>query len=525
MIICIYKYFYIQNLISLENLIVKMIVKDLIPRDYQKNILETCKLKNTLVVIPTGIGKTAIAILLAENRIKKYPDSKIIVCSPTKPLCSQHVKSFLEHTSLKEDEIKLYTGATKGSSRTDLFDKSKIIIATPQTIKSDIENERISLKNVSLLCIDEAHRSRMKYANTFLAENYIKKSDFPRILALTASPGSSKEKIDEICKNLYIEDIEIRTELDEDVSPYMQEKGIEWIKVDLPKDFLNIKYLIKEYKQERMAELKSKFSINKNNFNKRDLLTLQFSLRKAINRGNKGAFWGISLVAQLLKICYAQELIETQGIKQLNDYWTKLKFEETKAAKKILESPKIQKAMQLSFKFKEDKHPKMHKLLELVNQQLKEKPESRIIVFANYRNTVSEIYDLLKKENLKPTMLIGQKEGLSQKEQVKTIKDFSEGVYNVLIGTSISEEGLDIATANLAVFYEPVASEIRTIQRSGRVGRTFPGRVVYLITKDTKDESSYWSSKSKEKKMKFALQNIKTDLALKNKNQLKLNQF
>lgn len=494
-----------------------MQVINLTPREYQKAILETAKRNNTLVVLPTGIGKTAIAILLAENRINLYPNSKILISSPTKPLCSQHVKSFGEFTDMDKNKIILYTGAINPSKRIDLWDNGRIIVATPQTIKSDIENKRISLDNVSLLVIDEAHRSRMKYASTFLSEAYNKTARSKRILALTASPGNTKEKIEEICNNLNINAIEIRSLEDEDVKPYVQEKKIEWINVDLPKEFNNIKNLINQLKDEKINELK-RIIPHKKFFNRKDLLNLQFSFRKSISKGNKIAFWGVSLTAQLLKLSYALELIETQGVKQLIEYWNKLNKEQTKAAKMIVSDPRIRKAMQLSLDFSEQKHPKMDKLKEIVTNELNENKDSRIIIFANFRNTVDEIYNELKKDNIiRPVILVGQKEGLKQTEQVKRIKEFGEGIYNVLIGTSISEEGLHIGSANLAIFYEPVASEIRTIQRAGRVGRLIKGKIIFLITKKTRDEAYYWSSRSKEKIMKRMLYDLKSKLPMQRK--------
>lgn len=492
-----------------------------IPREYQTSILETAKKYNTLVVLPTGIGKTAIALLLAENRLNIYPNSKIIICCPTKPLCAQHVTSFLEHTDLKENEVKLYTGATKSDLRKDLWEDAKIIIATPQTIKQDIINNRISLEDISLLCIDEAHRSKMKYANTFLIQEYNKKCRFPRILALTASPGDTLEKINELKENLLIEAVEIRSHDDLDVKPYVQEKNLEYVNVNLPKEYEEIKNLIKIFVNERMNKLRD-YGITKRTFTKRDVLAIQFQLRKSIAKGNKKAFYAISLTAQLIKAMHALELIETQGIKQLTDYIKKLKTEDTKAARTIIDDVNFTKVIGLIEKFKENQHPKMFKLYELINEQITNEPESKIIVFANFRNTIDEIYNLLiKNEKIKPIKLIGQKEGLSQKEQVNVIKEFGSGQYNVMIGTSVSEEGLDIPSANLAIFYESVPSEIRTIQRSGRVGRLSKGKIIFLITKNTRDEAYYWSSKAKEKNMKKILYKMKEDKP----EQLKLREF
>ena len=108
---------------------------------------------------------------------------------------------------------------------------------------------------------------------------------------------------------------------------------------------------------------------------------------------------------------------------------------------------------------------------------------------------------------------MGQKEGLTQKEQIKRIEDFSSGVYNILVGTSISEEGLHISNADHAIFYEPTPSEIRDIQRRGRVGRLTNGKVTVLITKNTRDQAYYWVAKRKEQKMKKTLYKMQEDQA------------
>ncbi|MBS3155135.1 hypothetical protein J4404_01410, partial [Candidatus Woesearchaeota archaeon] len=385
-------------------------------------------------------------------------------------------------------------------------------IISHNTIKQDIINQRISIEDVSLLCLDEAHRSRMKYASTFVTKFYNENGKNKRILALTASPGSTKEKIDEIRENLFLDRVEIRTETDSDVKPYVQEKEIEWVHVKLPEEFNRIKELIKQVKEEKIDELK-RIIPNKRFFNKKELLGLQFSFRKSIMKGNKMAFWGVSLTAQLLKLSYALELIETQGINQLIQYWDKLEEDTSKAAKTIVNDSRIRQSMQLCLDFKENKHPKMHKLKEIILDELQKNNNSKIIVFANYRNTIDEIYNELKGyELVKPIIIIGQKEGLSQKEQIERIKSYEEGIYNVMIGTKIIEEGLDIkGGANLAVFYESVPSEIRLVQRRGRVGRLVKGKIVFLITQKTRDEAYYWASRSKERTMKRTLYDMKEE--------------
>jgi len=489
-----------------------MEIKNFTPRPYQENILNTSRQKNTLVVLPTGTGKTKIAILLAIDRLNKFPNSKVLICTPTKPLSAQIYREFIDFSTIEEKSILLFTGAIPPKKREKIWNSATVIVATPQTIQSDLEKNRIFLENFSLLCIDEAHRSRLKYANTFVAKIYNQQAKFPKILALTASPGGTKEKIDEICKNLLIESIEIRSVYDEDVKSYIQKKDVEWIEVELPEEFKKVRLEIKKSYDIKLKELK-KFGLTKplNLINKKDLLQMQIQLQKSLRNKNPAAFYGISVIAQLLKLNYMLELIETQGITQLKKYWSKLSKEESKAAKNIVQDKNVFQAVE-SLNIT-TKHPKMIKLLSIAKEQLKSNPKSKIIIFANYRDTVREISSNLNSLNgIRAIELMGQKEGITQKQQLSTIKDFGNEKYNCLVGTSITEEGLDIkGGADLAIFYEPIPSEIRLIQRLGRVGRISKGKIIILITKNTRDVAYYWSSKRKEKNMKKILYKMKQE--------------
>jgi Fanconi anemia group M protein len=132
---------------------------------------------------------------------------------------------------------------------------------------------------------------------------------------------------------------------------------------------------------------------------------------------------------------------------------------------------------------------------------------------------VEKIKDVLEKEGIKSEILIGQAtkegKGMTQEKQIETLKRFKENEFNVLIGTSISEEGLDVPAVDYAIFYESVPSEIRTIQRKGRVGRQTAGKIIFLLTKDTRDEAYYWAAFQKEKKMKGIIYDMKKKSKIK----------
>ena len=481
-------------------------------RLYQESVLGQAISKNLLAVLPTAMGKTNIAIMLAAFRLEKYPDSKIMMLAPTKPLVLQHFNTFQRFMNIKEDEMAAVTGMIKPDERSLIYKEKKMIFATPQTIEKDLENHRISLKDFSLLVIDEAHHSIGRYAYGAVAKNYLEESKETRLLALTASPGGTGEKIRQICENLGIEAVEIKTEEDMDVIPYIKKKEVDWVYVDLPDSFIAIKSLIDRVYTKMIDGLKKMDYISKSYASKKDLLALQSSLINSIRQGNKKAFTGMSYTVRAIKLEHAKGLLETQGVNVLEKYWSKLRAEDKNTAKRLVANRHIISAMLLTRELVEQgsSHPKMAKLCSIVEQQLSSKPDSRIIIFANYRASVQQIANSLERLNhAKPVVLVGQKEGLSQKEQMEVIERYNNGEYNTLITTSIGEEGLDIPSMDIALFYESVPSEIRSIQRRGRVGRQKVGKVVILIARGTRDEAYKWSAYHKERRMKATLLHMK----------------
>ncbi len=484
-------------------------------RLYQQQILGRAVSEDILVVLPTGLGKTPIAVMLAVHRLDKLPACKILVLAPTKPLTNQHCNSFMKFLNVDEDRFQVVTGEMRPGERHGIYEEKDLIFATPQTIRNDIIRGTIDLSDFSLLVVDEAHHAIGGYAYPYIAKKYAEQSKNPRILALSASPGTTQEKINEICENLGVKAVDIRTEKDSDVRPYAMQKDIMQVRVTLPPSFVSIKLLIEEVYTKKLGYLR-KFGFTKpaRIVSKRDLLGLQGDFMSRLHSGNKSSFAAVSIVTQCIKLEHAIGLLETQGIRPLIGYWKKIEKDKTKAGKILRNDSKIQTAIKITYDMaaKGSRHPKIAKLCSIVEGELNKNRAARIIIFANYRTSVDEIVDVLKSvEGTRPVRFVGQKEGVTQKQQIETIKKFREGEHNVLVATSVGEEGLDIPSANLAIFYEPVPSPLRSIQRRGRVGRADIGKVVLLITENTRDEGYYWTSYHKEKRMKSILKGMKGD--------------
>ena len=463
---------------------------------------------NTLIVAPTALGKTPIAVMVAAHIMTAEPRKKVLIVAPTKPLVAQHLKTFEDFMNVLE--LGMMTGETAAAKRGQIWSDSRIVFATPQTIEAAMFAGDVDLADVALLVFDEAHRAVGDYSYVFIADQFHKKST-GKVLALTASPGSSREKIQEVCGNLFIQNVEVRTEEDDDVKPYIHDRDFEWKYVDLPPEHAQIKALLEEEMKESLAHLKE-LGFAKNTsfrwYNRRNLLAMtQYLLR--IKGKDPKAWKALSETAALMKLHHAHELIETQGPEQLFEYLEKLFKGETKAAKRLKESARMQKSFVLAQKCIEEgvQHPKLALLLKILDNT------KQAIVFTHYRASSKRVARWLTSHGITARRFVGQGErdgeaGLKQHEQIEMINEFRAGVFQVLVATSVGEEGLDIPSVDAVVFYEPVASEIRKIQRAGRTGRHEAGHVIIMVTKGTVDEAYHWASKRKEKNMTEALENM-----------------
>lgn len=497
-------------------------------RIYQQVLAaDVLKNGNTMIVAPTALGKTIIAILVAADRLQKVKGSKILILAPSKPLTIQHEENFKHFLNVPCTSI---TGAVKTDEREKRWRESQVICATPQTVESDLLNERYSLDDVSLVVFDECHHAVGSYSYVYLASRYVKECQNHLILGLTASPGHDKNKIKEVCENLFIQDITIKTEEDPDVKPYFNPINIDWIKVEMGPRLEKIRDLVNKALKVRLKGLKDLGIINTVSVNKRDILKARSKVQRKIGQSvnpPKECFQAISILSAVINLQHALGLLESQGVAPFNDYVGRLRKKTTRAAKNILLDPNFSKAVYLAKEAEEYglEHPKMKKLIELLKLELgmdgqtrlkslrddgEDKDSPKIIVFTQFRDTLDMIHERCEKEGIKSVRFYGQgtsdgKKGLTQKEQKNIIKSFKTGNYDVLISTSVAEEGIDIPAVDLVILYEPVPSEIRMIQRRGRTGRKSSGRMKVLITKKTIDEGYYWTSVRRESRMKSQL--------------------
>ncbi|MEA1907746.1 MAG: DEAD/DEAH box helicase [Euryarchaeota archaeon] len=487
-----------------------LIRKDTIEqRLYQLALASSALKESCLCVLPTGLGKTIVALMVIAARFTDH-GGKALILSPTKPLVEQH-SDFFGH-ALPGCAVATFTGSIHPEKRAEIWKNAQVIVSTPQVIENDLRAKRIDLSGVVHITFDEAHRASGRYAYVYIAERYFKDAESPLVLGITASPGSNPETIAEVCENLHIERVEVKSEADPDVVPYLYAKEIEWVRVEVPARIRELKRQMERVLSDRFSKLAELDFIVVASASKRELLDLQRELHtQVVEKSNVNAFSGISILAEIFKVKHAIELAETQGAGALGKYFDRLNTEArsgsgSKAAKRLAMDRDMRAAMKMLVLCTED-HPKLDAVRRIVADQLRGNPDSRAIVFTNFRDSADMVVSALKgTEGVSAVRFVGQAnklndKGLTQKQQVEIIAQFRSGEYNTLVATSVAEEGLDIPSTDLVLFYEPVPSEIRTIQRKGRTGRKRAGRIVVLIAKGSRDEASYWISARKESKM------------------------
>ena len=442
---------------------------------------------------------------------------------------------------MPEDGIALLTGKNLPQTRTAIWNRreTRLVFATPEVVKNDIAESRLSLDEFSLLVFDEAHRAVKDYAYTSIARYYVQQSLHPVILAMTASPGSEKERMEEVCDNLSIEKIEYRNEEDIDVKPYINPIDTTWKWFTIPQEYKYISSSLRAMLEDKLQFLIKKGLLRKKHpkwIFKSDLLKLgeeiQYKINITIDELRGPLYAALMQQSSALTLMYCAELIESQGSQSLKSFLERIERDGGKANRSLLNDNRIKEVQALLNSLKID-HPKTRYLVELLKQHYSFYNENnnnnnnntftkifdstnkrpKALVFTHYRDTARKIAEILTQNGINASRFVGQAKreldiGMRQDEQSAILESFKNEEFDVLVATSIAEEGLDIPQVDLVVFYEPIPSEIRYIQRRGRTGRKSSGRVIILAAKDTIDERYLYASKRRMEKMKQILSGI-----------------
>ena len=536
-----------------------LVENSLLFREYQNIIAVKALYKNSLIVVPTSLGKTIITLLICIDILYNWKKSKILILAPTRPLVRQHLNLFKRFTKIENICFGL-TGKISPDIRKTIWKSRsiRVFFATPELVKNDLDNNLLEKDEFYLIVFDEAHRAVKNYSYTQISKKFYDNKDSKKIpmqLALSASPGSSKEKIQEICSNLYIEQTIIKSEDDKDVLPYVYNIDIEHKRFDIDTKHKEISSIIQSLIDDKIKWLIDNNLIKKKkveNVYRKDLLSLGNYLKTEITQTNNSKnfflFAALKYQSMSMILLYCRDLIESQGSFSLKKFFDKFQNDiPNRTYLELLFDPNIQKIIEI---LKNDKilfsHPKISNLISIVKNFLYiskenviiespippiyEKDEEnksnfnqkKILIFSQYRDTLEVITNILDEHGIPCRGFYGQsnkkdQKGLGQDKQISILEDFKKGIFPVLVATSVAEEGLDIPNVDLVIFYEPVPSEIRFIQRKGRTGRFSDGKVVVLVANDSIDSKYLEIAQKKILKMKHNLKDINLILHQQNK--------
>ncbi|XP_033207128.1 Fanconi anemia group M protein [Belonocnema kinseyi] len=492
-------------------------------REYQFNIVKTALYNNTLVCLPTGLGKTFIAAVVMYNFWRWYPRGKVVFLAPTKPLVAQQINACHEIMGIPSEETIELTGTTNQKQREIAWAHKRVIFATPQTFHKDLEKNIFPMNLVKCIVIDEAHKSLGKHSYCESIRLLSEENKFFRIVALSATPGDKISKVHEVISSLRISNLELRDDMSPDIAPYINDRKVDIILIRLSNDLAKFKerYITVMDPHVRVLVRLGVLRGETGNISKGKIFYLTKEFQSKPNKpGNYGQI--MKTLNILLTMYHAYELMVRHGLRAFLHFYEnhsdKFWMEHELSLHDLLEDikgflgpfPVIEPLPDGSVPDVPNDlifgHNKFYKLKELLERHFKsfrdKNQETKAIIFVEYRDIVNEVYVLLLQSRplIRPQMFVGQA-GQKQRQQIKALENFRSNQVNVLISTSVGEEGLDVGEVDLIICFDiSQSSPIRLVQRMGRTGRQRDGHIIALVT-DGKEHQALKATMSKKESL------------------------
>ncbi|CUS06776.1 unnamed protein product [Tuber aestivum] len=497
-------------------------------RDYQYSIVSRALFSNVLVALPTGLGKTLIAATVILNFFRWAPESQIAFLAPTKPLVAQQIDACFNIVGIPRSATAEMTGNVNVQRRRDNWEEKRVFFLTPQTMQNDIAKGICDAKRVVCLVIDEAHRATGNYAYVQVIKLLRRVNNSFRVLALTATPGSTIDKVQAVIDSCGIAGTEIRNLESLDIRPYVHKRFQHLQVFELTDEMVELRDLYCKCLEPLLKKLNDARAYRVLDVKAISMFGVQQAGREwmASNAGRDAspAFKGMMLnaFATLSSLALPLHFLTEHGVRVFFNKLSEVQAEifsspngGSKTKRDIINDENFRRVMRKCQELVSNKeysgHPKLDYLASVVlkhffdAEDAETKRETRIMVFTSYRSSAEEIVRVLSKHEpiVKPHIFVGQSdgkvvEGMKQKDQIEVIKKFQEGTYNVIVATSIGEEGLDIGEVDMIICYDQQGSSIRLknwllnkakLQRMGRTGRKRDGHVHILLTQGKEEDN------------------------------------
>ncbi|XP_014893336.1 ATP-dependent RNA helicase DHX58 [Poecilia latipinna] len=467
-------------------------------RSYQKEVVERAlKGENVIIWLPTGGGKTRAAVYVARRHLETTANAKVMVLVNKVHLVDQHyTKEFEPYLGSGYKLMKVSGDSQEKDFFGIVVQDNDVIICTAQILYNALINKEeakhVELSDITLLIIDECHHTHKESVYNKIMRCYVEKKlkgqrRIPQILGLTASPGTGGAKVLEeavnhvleICANL--DSVIVSTK---NYTPELEEK------VPRPQKTFDIVEKrtadpFGDHIKWMMQQIHGFMSLPPD-VRLRECGTQEYEADVVILEQR-----GVSQDNRLLAQCalhlrqYNDALLINDTLRMMDAYRSLEEFYDTKVITAIDGTDYFLVGLfqenQVELKnFAADpryENPKMAKLESTLLGQFGPDVQSRGILFSRTRRSTRCLLDwvqknrTLQKAGIKAAILTGAGNGITymtQNEQADTIRNFRNGILNLLISTSVAEEGLDIPECNLVVRYGLLTNEIAQQQASGR---------------------------------------------------------
>ncbi|XP_066045290.1 Fanconi anemia group M protein isoform X2 [Chamaea fasciata] len=532
-------------------------------RPYQERMAGAALLANTLVCLPTGLGKTFVAAVVMYNFYRWFPSGKVLFLAPTKPLVAQQMEACRRVMGIPCRDMAEMTGGTQALGRQELWNTRRVFFLTPQIMVNDLSRGTCPAVEIKCLVIDEAHKALGNHAYCQVVRELSKYTNQFRVLALSATPGSDTKAVQQVISNLLIAQVEVCAEDSPEIQPYSHERQVEKIVVPLGEELVEIQntYIkVLEAFAGRLIQVGVLSRREIPSLTKYQIILARDQFRKNPSAQHAGIHQGIieGDFALCISLYHGYELLLQMGIRSLFIYLWGIMDGSKGLSRTKNELGRNEDFMELYQQLQEMfsdsagtpeggnvcknttalgkkkefvySHPKLKKLEEIVIEHFKSwkqrcsdegksgssAGDTRVMIFSSFRDSVQEIAEMLAR--LRPAVramtFVGHStgkstKGFTQKEQLEVVRRFREGGYNTLVSTCVGEEGLDIGEVDLIVCFDAQRSPVRLVQRMGRTGRRRHGRIVVILAQG-REERTYNQSQCNKRSIHKAISGNKT---------------
>ncbi|CAA0821254.1 Endoribonuclease Dicer homolog 2 [Striga hermonthica] len=488
-------------------------------RSYQLEALEKALKQNTIVFFETGTGKTLIAIMLLRSYahlIRKPSVYTAVFLVPTVVLVNQQSEVVSMHTDLK-------VGKYCGEMGVDYWDAAvwkqqvelhEVLVMTPQILLNALRHRFLRLDQIKVLIFDECHNARGKHSYACIMTEFYHRelasnsSQLPRVFGMTASPIKAKASSSEAEYWKQIKELEnlMQSKVFTCDSELVLSQYVPFSTTKVKAyDHMEIPHMTVKRLEDRLQKM---IVTHQNSLqNSLDEASISESVAKSAKKRLNKLFSTFMFCLTELGIWLAMKAAEYYSVEGDDVFvWGKMHVSGEKVVRGFSsEAVKIFSASMPSgakWSIRNDLMANVSagyltsKVMCLVETLLdyKNMKDLRCIVFVERIVTAVVIRNLLNE--LLPELVGWRTEytagnnskiqSQSRKEQNAIVDEFRKGMVNIIIATSMLEEGLDVQSCNLVIRFDPSATICSFIQSRGRA--RMPNSDFVLMVK--RDDSS-----------------------------------